>query len=470
MVAVTNLFPKALTAITNLFRATHGQRLVVPEHLVFREELANTRNPPARDVDLSDLAAAAREEGLTEQQFMAKQKKALKDAEDTKKKEDRKKAADEKARKETERKNELEEVKGALTKSFNLPAQQKAFKAFASKAKTKGNTQDLISTNAKQHEQGTENQFQKQPSRQYQPGGNHIYETMPGDGSSPNPLPPHNRQNEGAAANTPVVHEMIHAHQQQRGHGESGGYPPPTYQPPTDQEHHRGTGQTHDPRYLPQQGNTRPEGIQQPQPQQRDMRRVNSHNQMAPQNTGDLNYVNTGGPDYDNWEVVDQYRRSQRNDQSNQPLQGNQQQGNPVNPQQPGAQQYLYQQSPSGQEFGSNTNHPPPNIQGQGTQSHHDTPSVHHQNAIVNVPQLPQEYNASVGSSNLYNLAVGSTVQVASVNPNDPQHYGVVRWIGRVVGVDGLVAGIEMVGINIIITRYSNNYILLTGGLHGRVY
>ena len=87
-IAVTNFFPKALTAINRLFKAKSGHRLVVPEHFVFREELANTR-----DVDLSDPAAVAREEGLSKGQFMAKQKKALKDAEEAKRKENRKKTA-----------------------------------------------------------------------------------------------------------------------------------------------------------------------------------------------------------------------------------------------------------------------------------------------------------------------------------------------------------------------------------------
>ncbi len=96
--AVTNLFPKALTGITHLFKTTPGHRLVLPEHLVFRKELANTRTPPAGDVDLSDPAVAAREEGLTERLWIAEQKRALKAAKDFKRKEDRKKAAEQKAR------------------------------------------------------------------------------------------------------------------------------------------------------------------------------------------------------------------------------------------------------------------------------------------------------------------------------------------------------------------------------------
>ncbi|XP_064393270.1 uncharacterized protein LOC135340804 isoform X2 [Halichondria panicea] len=189
-IAVTNFFPKALTAINRLFKAKSGHRLVVPEHFVFREvfreELANTR-----DVDLSDPAAVAREEGLSKGQFMAEQKKALKDAEEAKRKENRKKTA-----------------------------------------------------------------------------------------------------------------------------------------------------------------NVQP-----------NMKRVTNH--TPPQNTGDADYVNI--------EAVEQ---SQQNDQPNQPSQLN-------------------------------------------------------------------DYDSS-RSSNPYNLAVGSTVQVATINPNEPPHYGVIRWTGRVAGVDGQVAGIEL--------------------------
>ena len=191
-IAVTNFFPKALTAITHLFKAKSGYRLVLPEHFVFREELANTR-----DVDLSDPAAVAREEGLSKGQFMAAQKKALKDAEEAKRKENRKKTA-----------------------------------------------------------------------------------------------------------------------------------------------------------------NVQP-----------NMKRVTNHTHVAPQNTGDADYINI--------EAVEQHAQSRQNDQPNQPSQLN-------------------------------------------------------------------DYDSS-RSSNFYNLAVGSTVQVATINPNEPPHYGVIRWTGRVAGVDGQVAGIELV-------------------------
>ncbi len=439
-----------MTGILHLFKAKSGHRLVVPEHLVFREDLANTRTPPARDVDLSDPAAVTREEGKTERQFIAEQERALKAAEEAKRKEAKKKpagakrkeakkkVAEEKSRKtadENTRKEkrgntlnpELRELKVELLSpiesfEFNLSAQQEAIKAFEAAKKKK--EQNLASTNT---EQGRENLIQKQHS--WHPGSDPTYETIP------DPVPRHNRQKEGAAANVPVDHERVH--QQQRGHGGHGGYPPTYPHPPQDQDPHRNIGQTHE--YPPWHGNTRPKNVQPPQPQ-RDMRRVNSHNQMASRSTG--------GQDYVNRETLE-YLRSQRNDQSNQPPQGNQWQGNFVNPQQPGAQQYhnvQYQQPPSGQEFGGNPNtiYPPPNNEAYGHPPDHDTPGGHHQ---TTPSQVSQEFNASVGSSNPYNLGVGSNIQVASVNPNDPQHYGVIRWTGRVAGVDGQVAGIELVSI-----------------------
>ncbi len=169
--------------ITHLFKAAPGQRLVVPEHLVFREDLAITRS----------------EEGMSKRQFMAEQEKAFK------RKEDRKKATEETARKKN-RGNisnpELREVKSALPhESFNLSAQQEALKAFEEARK------------------------KEQEQHSWHPGSDPTYETIPGDGSRPNPVPRHNHQNEGATANS-ADHER--AHQQQ---GRAGDYPP-TYPPP----------------------------------------------------------------------------------------------------------------------------------------------------------------------------------------------------------------------------------------------
>ena len=411
---------------------------------MFREELANTRTPPARDVDHLDPAAAAREEGVSKRRLMAEQQQVLKEAQKVKK--DMKKAEENKS-------VEFSEVKVALNESIDVSNQKKLLEAFNEEKREedrkKKAQQEEAKLNVEQHAgQARGPSVQKQNS--WHPGSDKIYDQIhvPSDRSR---LP---HQNERAAANVPIDHERIH--QQQGG---PGGYPAPTYsQTPQDHDPHRGSGQIHNSKYPPHHGNTRPESVQQPQPQH-DMRRVNSHNQMTPQNTVD--------PDYDNWDIVNQ---CQRNDLSNQLPQGNQQQANPVYPQQPGAQLYhnvQYQQPPPGRHFGSdaNTIYIPPNNEAYGYQPHHDTPGGHHQNTP---PQVPQEYNASVESSNHYNLTVGSTVQVASVNPNDPPRYGVIRWTGRVAGVDGRVAGIELVSLNICLTILIIS--LLTGGLHGWVY
>ena len=78
------------------------------------------------------------------------------------------------------------------------------------------------------------------------------------------------------------------------------------------------------------------------------------------------------------------------------------------------------------------------------TNQHHPGPMGGHEPHGTQQPP-PQQYSASVGTSNPYNLGVGSAVQMATTNPNDPPHYGVIRWIGTVSGVEGLVAGIKLV-------------------------
>ena len=60
--------------------------------------------------------------------------------------------------------------------------------------------------------------------------------------------------------------------------------------------------------------------------------------------------------------------------------------------------------------------------------------------------QPPPEFAACVGTSNPHNLGKGSAVQVLPTNPNDLPHYGVIRWIGTLSGIQGQVAGIELVG------------------------
>ena len=54
------------------------------------------------------------------------------------------------------------------------------------------------------------------------------------------------------------------------------------------------------------------------------------------------------------------------------------------------------------------------------------------------------QFTLNAGSSDSNNLVVGSAIQITTV-PNEPPCYGVIRWIGTVPGVQGQVAGIELV-------------------------
>ena len=93
---------------------------MVPEFLVIREEFANTRTPPARDVDLSDPAAVAREEGVTERRLMAEQRKILEKAEKVKKK---------------SKESESAELKDVLNESIDISKQQELLDAFSKENK-----------------------------------------------------------------------------------------------------------------------------------------------------------------------------------------------------------------------------------------------------------------------------------------------------------------------------------------------
>ena len=43
------------------------------------------------------------------------------------------------------------------------------------------------------------------------------------------------------------------------------------------------------------------------------------------------------------------------------------------------------------------------------------------------------------------NLTVGSRIQLPTPSPIEPFKYGVIRWIGKLSTIQGLVAGVEMV-------------------------
>ncbi len=180
-VAVTSDFPKALAGITHLFKATPGQRLVVPESLVIREELANIRNPPPpREVDLSDPAAAAREEGVSKKQLMAGQRQVLKEAENFKKEKEK---AEESA--------ELNEVKLALDRSVNM-AEQKRMMADLEKAKLDADREKREQYAKTLQSAGPSGGNSVQRQNSWQPGNSTFVSNTSDSRNSPHTPPRHN--------------------------------------------------------------------------------------------------------------------------------------------------------------------------------------------------------------------------------------------------------------------------------------
>ena len=59
----------------------------------------------------------------------------------------------------------------------------------------------------------------------------------------------------------------------------------------------------------------------------------------------------------------------------------------------------------------------------------------HHVAAVVSSPQ-PSHWQP---------LDIGSTIQIPSTEYGHPMRYGVIRWIGELPGVQGLIAGVELV-------------------------
>ena len=280
---------------------------LVPEELVFKEELANTHKPQSQSVDLSNPAAAARELGMTERQFMAEQMKVLKEAEEKKKKEERARKAEEKRNKGENENTELEQVKYALNESISYNAQRAALEAFNKEKqeqdKQKREWQARAKAEFQQQGQGG-SRVQKQHS--WHPVSDHGYDWLPGEGSSQPPGYVRGR----AVANL-REHEMVHRQNIEQSHSKNNSL--------------------------------------------------------------------------------------------------------------------------------------------QGGRSDHDPQAVQDPHNVHSSPQQSSsQFTVSAEVSNPYRLGVGSAVQISATYPYDPPHYGVIKWIGIVYGLQGQVAGIELVSTGIL--------------------
>ena len=450
--AVTNDFAKALTGVSQLFRATPGHRLVVPEQFVFREDLANTRKPPAQDFDLSNPAAAARELGMSERQFVAEQKRVLKEAEEKKKKEDKARKAEEKRNKGKNEKtdSELEQVKNAVEETINVTAQKAAIEAF-NKEKQEQNKQKKTQreqeqaraqAESEQQGQGGRQQFQKQSS--HQPRADHPYESPPGEGS---PRPPRDERG-GAALHTDIrEHEMAHRQNIERGHRQNS-YPQGGR---LDHDPHRGVGQVSDVQYQVEV---------QIGANQYGMKREGSQGRLAPLNEAKDKYAH-----YVNFSPPEDHIPHEQLHPSSQLYNQGQGYGNQAAPSQiyshgqerydphyhnmpqdayQGHHQYPHEAPPPQANLQPESQYDPRHNQQQTGQGIHHPPQ-----------QQPPQFAASVGTTNSFNLVVGSAVQLATTDSTDHPRYGVIKWVGTASGVQGQVAGIELVRIICIYSHHT---------------
>ena len=113
----------------------------------------------------------------------------------------------------------------------------------------------------------------------------------------------------------------------------------------------------------------------------------------------------------------------------------------------PQAQHPLYQQSSNQQA--AYYQKPPQQIPYQQKQTPHQLPDVHiRDNTVAYAPNVP----AHASQHQVYrSLSIGSTVQLTAFSstiqdgPPPPPRYGVIRWVGELPGVQGPIAGIELV-------------------------
>ena len=91
-------------------------------------------------------------------------------------------------------------------------------------------------------------------------------------------------------------------------------------------------------------------------------------------------------------------------------------------------------------------NQPPPGDQHapQQMQRMTSTPQLQYEgfSAITGLPSDDLPPAIALG------FEIGSTIQIQSVDPTQPQRYGVIRWIGTLPSLKGQVAGIELVSLN----------------------
>ena len=404
--------PGAKIGIIDWFTAKKHHTLVIPESLVITEAayVASGKKKPQRvaaqqdpPLNMDDPVALARNYGMTERQFVAEQQKMLKEAEKQKKKQDKETAS---------QNRQVEEIKLALGgESINVATQKQLLADFGKKGREEGSgsqrQQPYLYPDQSSLDKGG---VKRQHS--WQPGGDHIYEVMPGDADT------HRRLGLQGKSSSVAEGDRIGRFYQE------------------DQQHHGARGDSRHLARIPgPPGSSSPQQQQQQQQQQhypqeqiRD-EHEHFHNQPSHQQYGQ-------GSGYG---------------------EGDRQQGIALH-----HQQGIGGVSPHQQHnIDKFTHHNYVNLDTLPTEPHsqrHDQPDrapreqqqqwqSNQQGAIQPAQQEVFASTVPPGSDVMINpnLGIGSRIQLPTNTPNEPYKYGVIRWIGEMPGVQGPVAGIELV-------------------------
>jgi hypothetical protein len=440
-----NEIPKAKTGLSGLFNAKKNHSIVIPESMVVSAEAYTSKreksnkgqqergDPPPYPQDPVGLA---REFKMTKTE-VEEQKRAMEEHEEQKRKKDQQKAK--------------REVKQALGESITAAEQQRLLDEIRSnkQAETGGKQgspdQSTLDVGCRD--------MRRQRSLQPQ---HHVYDTIPGATGNDSANAHRRLGNQGKSSSIALAEGCSEAHAGHHGghgghadpHGYGGHTDPGGHsgrdghaRPPYDSQH-QPAAQTHENLHESKQYRGGP-----PPPQQQygDNR---YHSDQAPVHNPQA--AKKQDPDYVNIYSDPAFQQYIQPNADGQP----QDQQNLMLPDQPGASHHhfagpagggassQYANLPGGLHHGSHHGQAQHGIQ-SGSSQYMDQPSgSHHQQNIAAVT-VPPGSNVPVTINP--NLTVDSRIQIATASPTEPFKYGVIRWIGEVPAIQGLVAGIEMV-------------------------
>ena len=464
-----NDIPKAKTGLSGLFNAKRNHSIVIPESMVVSAEayFASKRERSSRDrrgqqqagdplPNPQDPVRLAREFKMTETEF-EEQKRAMKEHEEQKRKRDQQKAK--------------REVKWAVGESITAAEQQRVLDEIKSQAETgrkQGSPdQSTLDVGCK----GMKRQRSLQP---------HVYDNIPG-GAGNDSGNIHRRrgnqgksssiaQGEGCGERFQIENAAVHAghhggvgsqadHDSRgyRDHGSFGGGPPYAG------DHERAQVHLHE--YLHESNQY--QGAPPPQPQQHGDNRYHSNHGRVHVREVKQESITPAEQQL----LLDEVRGKHGEQQSpnlQQSFLDVDRQHLLQSSDSANDQHHIDTEIPEGESIQSSNSYPrahlshdsQPKLVDKTLSEHEHSPGQHQLAAPPSSGQPDTTHNhlteaarnSSTPSSSALHLTAGSRVQMPTQSPIEPFRYGVIRWIGTIPPMQGLVAGIEMVSAECVYT------------------